>query len=108
MEGRKSMSATSFEKQGKKLTVCPKGRLDTAGSPALWKEMQEYLDGVQEITMDLTNVEYISSSGLRLLLETDGLMEERGGSMQVIHANEFILDIFEMIGFEDVVTVVKE
>ena len=108
MEGRKSMSATSFEKQGKKLTVCPKGRLDTAGSSALWKEMQEYLDGVQEITMDFEKVEYISSGGLRLLLATQQQMEDRGGSMRLIHVNALVLDIFEMIGFEDVVTVVKE
>ncbi len=102
------MSNTIFDKQGSKLTVIPEGRLDTATSPVLEKEMQQYLDGVQEITMDFAKVEYISSGGLRVLLATEQLMEDRDGSMQLIHVNEHILEVFELVGFMDVVTVVVE
>ena len=102
------MSTTIFEKNGSKLTVKPEGRRDTATSPVLEKEMQQYLDGVQELTMDFSNVEYISSGGLRVLLATEQLLEEWGGSMQLIHVNEYILEVFDMVGFMDVVTVVQE
>lgn len=102
------MSNTVFEKQGTALTVKPQGRLDTATSPVLENELRQQLDGVQEITMDFSGVEYISSGGLRVLLATEQQMESRGGSMKLIHVNEHILKIFELVGFMDVVTVVPD
>ena len=102
------MSTTIYEKQGNRLTVKPEGRLDTVTSPELEKELQQFLDGVQEITMDFEKVEYISSGGLRLLLATQQQMEDRGGSMRLIHVNALVLDIFDLVGFMDVVTVELE
>ncbi len=99
------MSATVFEKQGSRLTVKPEGRLDTATSPILESEMQPYLDSVQDVIMDFTKVEYISSGGLRLMLTTDQQLENRGGSMKIIHVNENILEIFSLVGFTDIITV---
>lgn len=102
------MSATVFEKQGSALTVRPAGRLDSTTSPLLEEELQQQLTGIQEITMDFTDVEYISSAGLRVLLATEQLMENRGGSMKLMHVNEHILSIFDLVGFMDVVTVVQD
>lgn len=99
------MSNTIFEKQGSILTVKPEGRLDTATSPVLESELRGYLDGVQEIIMDFEKVGYISSGGLRVLLATEQLLEDRGGSMKLIHVNEHILDIFELVGFMEMVKV---
>ena len=100
------MSATGFEKNGSVLTVRPEGRLDTAASPVLERELQQRLDGVTEVVMDFAKVEYISSGGLRVLLAAEQLLEEKGGGLRVIHVNENILEIFELVGFMDVVTVV--
>ena len=102
------MSATVFEKQGSRLTVKPEGRLDTATSPILESEMQPYLDTVQDVVMDFTKVEYISSAGLRLMLTTDQQLENRGGSMKIIHVNENILEIFSLVGFTDIITVEQD
>ena len=102
------MSSTVFKKNGATLTVSPSGRLDTATSPVLENELRQYLDGVQDVIMDLTNVDYISSGGLRVLLATEQLLENRGGSMKLIHVNEHILEIFELVGFMDVVTVERD
>ena len=102
------MSATVFEKQGSQLTVKPEGRLDTATSPILESEMQPYLDTVQDVVMDFTKVEYISSGGLRLMLTTDQQLESRGGSMKIIHVNENILEIFSLVGFTDIITVEQD
>ena len=102
------MSATIFEKQGSALTVKPEGRLDTVASPVLESELKQHLDGVREITMDFSGVTYISSGGLRMLLTTQQLIEDRGGSMKLIHVNDYVLEVFEMVGFMDVVTVVSD
>ena len=99
------MSATIFDKNGSLLTVKPDGRLDTATSPVLEKELQPYLDGIQNVVMDFEKVDYISSGGLRVLLAIEQQMEDRGGGLRLIHVNENIIEIFELVGFMDVVTV---
>ena len=99
------MSDTVFERQGNELIVRPKGHLDTVTSPVLEREMQSYLDDVQEITMDFSDVEYISSGGLRTVLAAEQRMEDCGGSMQLIHVNEHILEVFDLVGFRDIVNV---
>ena len=99
------MSTTIFDKQGTNLMVKPHGRLDTATSPVLEQEMQQYLDGVLYVTMDLSDVEYISSSGLRVLLSTDQILEDRGGNLRVIHVNEHILEVFQLVGFMEIIDV---
>ena len=102
------MADTSFEKQGSTLTVKPKGKLDLISSPVLEKEMQEHMDGVQEIIMDFTDVEYISSGGLRVLLSVEQQLEKNGGGMKVIHANDYIIEVFELVGFTEIVKVEKD
>ena len=99
------MSTTIFEKQDTVLTVKPHGRLDTATSPVLEKEMQQYLDGILNVTMDFSDVEYISSGGLRVLLSTDQILEDRGGNLRVIHVNEHILEVFRLVGVMEIVDV---
>ncbi|MBR6706476.1 MAG: STAS domain-containing protein [Clostridia bacterium] len=99
------MSGTVFEKKGALLTVRPEGRLDTAASLDLNEELAAQLDGVTEIIMDFEKVEYIASSGLRVLLTAEQKMEECGGKMKLIHVNEYIIAIFDLVGFMDVITV---
>lgn len=99
------MSATVFEKNGSLLTVRPEGRLDTTASLVLSEELETQLDGVTEIIMDFEKVEYISSSGLRVLLTAEQRMEDCGGKMKLIHVNEYIIAIFDLVGFMDVITV---
>ena len=99
------MSTTIFEKQGANLTVYPKGRLDTISSPVLEQELQQYLDGVQYVTMDFSEVDYITSGGLRVLLATDQILEDRGGNLRVIHVNAHILEVFQLVGFMEIVDV---
>ena len=102
------MSATVFDRQGDRLTVRPEGRLDTAASPAFEKEVRLHLDGVQELIIDFSDVNYIASGGLRALLTTEQQMESRGGSMKVIHVSEIIYEIFQLVGFTEIVTVEKD
>ena len=80
------------------------GYLDTTTAPELRAVLETSLDGVTELTFDFEKLEYISSSGLRLLLYAQKVMSEQG-AMKVIHANSIILEIFEVTGFADVLTI---
>lgn len=102
------MASAEIEKNGSTLTVQPGGRMDTLRSPQLEQELQPYLADATQIVMDFTEVEYISSAGLRLLLWLEQQMETRGGEVQVIHANESVLKIFSLAGFMDVVHVIRD
>ena len=102
------MSDTIFEKQGSTLIVKPKGRMDLNASEQLEIELQEHMDGVHEIIMDFSDIEYISSGGLRVLLAVEQLLENRGGYMKVIHVNDYVIEVFEMVGFMAVVKVEQD
>jgi anti-sigma B factor antagonist len=102
------MSAAMIDKQGTTLSVCPEGKLDSVQTPQLEKELQPYLADTTQIAMDFSNVEYVSSAGLRLLLYLEQEMEKRGGEVQVAHAHEDILRVLELAGFMDVVHVIME
>ena len=92
------------KKDGKALVLAPEGRLDTMTAPQLEAALQEALPGVEELTFDLEKLDYISSAGLRVLLSAQKTMN-RQGIMKVKNANEMILEIFEVTGFADVLTV---
>ncbi len=86
------------------LTVALIGRLDTTTAPELEKELKASLDGITELTFDLAALEYISSAGLRVLLSAQKTMN-RQGTMKLTHVNETIMEIFEVTGFSDILTV---
>ena len=92
------------KRNGNALTIAPEGYLDTTTAPELRAVLETALKGVKELTFDFEKLEYISSSGLRLLLYAQKVMSEQG-AMKVIHANSIILEIFEVTGFADVLTI---
>ena len=102
------MSVAVFEKQGTTLNVYPDGRLDAVRSQLLQNEMEPYLADTHQIVMDFSKVEYVSSGGLRLLMWLEQEMEKRGGEVQVIHAHEGVLKVFELAGFMNAVHVITE
>ena len=86
------------------LTVELEGRLDTVTAPDLENELKDSLEGVTSLVMDLGALDYISSAGLRVLLSAQKTMN-RQGSMKVTHVNETIMEIFEVMGFSDILTI---
>ena len=92
------------KREGNALTIALEGYLDTTTAPELRAVLETALDGVTELTFDFEKLEYISSSGLRLLLFAQKAMSEQG-AMKVLHANKIILEIFEVTGFADVLTI---
>ena len=80
------------------------GRLDTGSAPQLEQALRESLDGVRELTLDFGKLDYISSAGLRVLLSAQKQMC-RKGSMKLTNVGESILEIFEVTGFSEILTV---
>lgn len=80
------------------------GRLDTVSAPELEAELKDALDGVSELTLDLEKLEYISSAGLRVLLAAQKEMNKRG-AMKIAHVGETIMEIFEVTGFSEILTI---
>ena len=89
---------------GSELTVALEGRLDTITSPELEKELVDSLDNVKELVLDFEALDYLSSAGLRVLLSTQKRMS-RQGSMKLVHVNDTIMEIFEVTGFTDILTI---
>ena len=92
------------KRNASELTVALSGRLDTNTAPELEAALKTALEGVEELTFDFEKLDYISSAGLRVLLATQKTMN-RQGSMKVKNANEIIMEIFEVTGFADILTI---
>ena len=92
------------KRNASELTVLLSGRLDTNTAPELEKALNASLEGVNALTIDMEKLEYISSAGLRVLLAAQKTMN-RQGSMKVKNANEIIMEIFEVTGFADILTI---
>ena len=86
------------------LTIELEGRLDTTTSPELSKELDSALDGVTKLIFDLEKLEYISSSGLRVLLSAQKVMNAQG-NMIVKNVSEMVMEVFEITGFIDILTI---
>lgn len=89
---------------GKKLTIALTGRMDTTTAPELDAELKQSISGIKELVLDFAGLEYLSSAGLRVLLAAQKVMN-RQGSMVVKNVNETIMEIFEVTGFVDVLTI---
>ena len=89
--------------EGNSLTISIEGRLDTMTSPQLEAELKQSIDGVRELTFDFSGVEYVSSAGLRVLLAAQKIMN-RQGSMKLIGVSDEIMEVFEITGFSDILT----
>lgn len=88
---------------GNTLVFALDGRLDTTTAPELENEIGD-LDGVEELIFDMEKLEYISSAGLRVILKAQKIMNEKG-SMKLKNVGESIMEVFEITGFSDILTI---
>ena len=92
-------------KKGTSLTVAVSGRMDTVTAPELDDVLKKQLGGITKLIIDMEKLEYISSAGLRVLLSAQKVMN-RQGEMKVTHVNELVMEVFEVTGFTEILTVV--
>lgn len=89
---------------GSEMQINLEGRLDTITAPQLEAEFKSNIDGVAELIIDLADLTYISSAGLRVLLSAQKVMNKQG-NMIIRNVNQDIMDIFEVTGFSDILNI---
>ena len=90
------------------LTAVIDGRLDTTSAPKLDAEISPKLVGIKSLTLDFTNLAYISSAGLRVLLMFQKKINQSDGKMTVVNPNELVSEVFEVTGFSDILNIEKK
>ena len=85
-------------------TLIVSGRLDTQTAPELENELDNILSGLKELTFDMTNLEYVSSAGLRVILKAQKAMNAQG-YMKLTGVNDSIMEVFDITGFLDILTI---
>lgn len=90
--------------EGKTLNVALVGRLDTTTAPSLESELKASLNDVEELCFDFSKLEYVSSAGLRVLLAAQKVMSNQG-SMVLTNVSSEIMEVFEITGFTDILTI---
>ena len=86
------------------LTLALSGRLDTTTAPELEAVLDSGLGGVSELVFDFSELEYISSAGLRVILKAQKTMNTQG-SMKLTHVNDEIMEVFDITGFVDILLI---
>jgi anti-sigma B factor antagonist len=85
-------------------TIALAGRLDTLTAPALEKTIGDSIGSGENLVLDFKEIEYISSAGLRVLLGAQKKLQ-KNGSMKIIRVCEDVMEVLEMTGFADILTI---
>ena len=93
-----------IKRNAEKIVIEIVGRLDTNTAPALDKTITDDVLNTQDLVLDFKGLEYISSAGLRVLLGAQKKMQ-KSGSIKVINVSSDIMDVFDMTGFSDILTI---
>ncbi len=93
--------------EGKKMEVTLEGRMDSTTAPEFEREIFPQLEGITELILDFSDLAYLSSAGLRVLLSCQKKMNAAKGSMVVKNVNEIIMEVFEATGFDSILTIEK-
>jgi anti-sigma B factor antagonist len=95
----------NVKKNGVEMLVELDGRLDTTSAPELEKSLVAEWDDVENLVFDFAALRYVSSAGLRVLLGSQKKMNAKGGTMVIKHVNETVMEVFDVTGFLDILTV---
>ncbi len=90
---------------GAEALIVVSGKLTVATSPDLESEVVNLPESVTSLDIDLTDLDYISSAGLRVLVSTQKLFEKRNGTMRILHPTNEVYDIFDMTGLSEIFTI---
>ena len=91
-------------KSGTSIKFIIEGRIDATNAADIGMAINDELDNMRELILDFLDVEYISSMGLRVVLELQKRMKEQG-RMKVVNVNDTVMDIFKMTGFDKFMTI---
>ena len=89
---------------GEKVLFTIAGRIDSNTARDFEQAIKEVISGITELTLDLKDTEYVSSAGLRVLLAAQKQMNKQG-KMKVLNVNKTVMEVFEITGFSDILTI---
>ena len=95
----------AITQDGNKATLALDGKLSVATSPDLEAAISGLPESITDFVIDLTKLDYISSAGLRVMVSTEKLANQRGGKLVLMHPNEEVSEVFDMTGLADVFTI---
>ncbi len=98
------MVKIDLQRDGTTLTVRPEGDVDITAASQLEETINAELAGVKKLRLDFSDVGYISSAGLRVLLRLNKEMAKKEG-MKITHVTEEVRETFEIVGLMDFLTV---
>ena len=82
------------------------GRLDTTTAPELEAVLKDELTDIKELDLDFGSLDYVSSAGLRILLQTQKTMNTLG-KMEIRNVNDSVMEVFDITGFSDILTIIR-
>ena len=89
---------------GSELSVRVAGRMDTTTAPELEAAIDGSIAGITDLVLDCSGLEYVSSAGLRVILKAQKQMNTQG-NMKLTNVNETIMEVFDITGFADILTI---
>jgi len=99
------MMNAKMTNEGNALIARIEGRLDSQSSPELERIINSSLDGITSLTLDFSDLLYVSSAGLRIVLSCKKKMNAVQGEMIILNPNELVMDVFDATGFADILDI---
>lgn len=95
----------NIEKNEKEMKVLVEGRVDTTTAPELEKQIDDNISDVNNVTLDLAKLDYISSAGLRVLLKEQKYMNSKSGKMTLINVKDEVMEVLTITGFISILNI---
>ena len=100
-ENQNSLPLVTTRKDGSHITIYLNGRISSDNAPEADRLVKEALDGVDSVVFDCSNLEYLASAGLRIILRTKNKIDD----VTIIEACADVYDVFEVTGFTEILTI---
>ena len=96
-----------LQKNGASLMVAVDGKIDTNTAVEFGQAVLDNIDNINKLVLDFTNVSYISSMGLRMLLECQKKMKSQQGEMSLMNVQYAVMEVLEMTGFRKILKIAR-
>lgn len=90
--------------EGSTLTISVSGRVDTVTAPELEAGLK--FGDATKVVIDLADVPYMSSAGLRLMLTAHKTMMAKGGTLHIAGVQPSVKEVFDITGFSDILNII--
>jgi len=85
--------------------VLMKGRLDSNSSPEAERILRQLPPKFENLTLDIRELDYISSAGLRIVKILHSDMVKKGGQLIIAHPTQMVMEVFELVGFSGLLNI---